>query len=114
MFVSLWLRAPGPKSRRLATALLTEPAILARKLGVGELLDLDLAVVVATAVDRDRHGAAMIGRGPGRRQAYASEALRHPILLGVHAVPDILAGDAAVRLRPLHRFLHVIDRADAA
>src|SRR5439155_25752935 len=93
VFVSLGLRAPGPKSRRLATALLTEPAILARKLGVGELLDFDLAVVVVSAVDRDRHGAAMVGRGPGRRKAYAFEAFRHPILLGVHALPDVFAGD---------------------
>ncbi len=56
----------------------------------------------------------MVGRGPGRRQADAFETFGHPVLLRVHAFADVLAGDAAVGLGPLHRFLHVIRGADRA
>ena len=108
------VRAPDVAIPAPGHGLLAEPAIFARKLDLGDLLDLGLAVHEVAAVDRDRHGAAMVGRGPGRRQADAFEALRHPVLLGIHAFLDVLAGDPAVGLRPLHRLLHVIDRADAA
>src|SRR5258705_9674439 len=74
MLVSLRLRAPACRDDLLA-----EPAIFALEHGVGDLIDLDLAVLEVSAVDRDRHGAAMVGRGPGRRDADAFEAFRHLI-----------------------------------
>src|SRR3954467_2522568 len=98
---------------RAPDELLTQPAVFALQHGVGDFLDLDLAVLEVTAVDRDRHGAAMVGRGPRRRDADAFEAFRHPILFGVHAFPDVFAVDSTVGLRPLHFFLHVVYGADA-
>src|SRR5262245_27900861 len=106
ILVALRHYAPGPTGVpaqfRISRTLLAQPAVLAVELRLGDLLDLDLAVLEVTAVDRHGHRAAMIGRGPGRQQADALEAFRHPVLLGVHAFADVLAGNAAVCLGPLH------------
>src|SRR5262245_37885889 len=101
------VRAPDVAITALGHGLPAEPAIFARKLDLGDLLDLGLAVHEVAAVDRDRHGAAMVGRGPGRGQADAFQALRHPVLFGVHALLDVLAVDSAVGLRPQIGRAHV-------
>src|SRR4051794_20024378 len=68
------LRGPSARSAKHIVALLTQPAVFTLQHGVGDFLDLNLAVLEVTAVDRDRHGAAMVGRGPRRRDADAFEA----------------------------------------
>src|SRR5262249_53156404 len=97
--------APDAAAASMSGGLLPEPAVLALEHRLAELLDLGLAVHEVAAVDGDDHGAAVVGRRPGRGQADAFEALRHPVGLGIHAVLDLLAGDAAVGLGPLHRLL---------
>ena len=55
----------------------------------------------------------MVLVGPGRGIADALHAGRHPILLLVEALGDILAGGAAILGGPVERFLHVQRGADA-
>src|SRR5260221_13810750 len=96
-----------------------KPFRLARQLDGLDLLELDAALgheIVDIAVGRtgdfraieiDLERAAMVLLGPGRGIADAFHAGRHPILLLVEALGDVLAGGAAVLGGPVERFLHV-------
>src|SRR5512133_995539 len=56
----------------------------------------------------------MVLRRPRRLRTDAFQPGRHPVLLLVHPLLDVRAGDAAVLVGPLHCFLHVVPGADAA
>src|SRR5262245_19207254 len=102
-----------------------QPLRLARQLDGLDLLQLDGAlahevVEIAVGGARDLHAievdlqrAAMILLGPGRGVADAFHARRHPVLLLVKALGDVLAGGAAVLGRPVERFAGVECGTDA-
>src|SRR4029077_16508959 len=105
----------------------TSPALpfgFARQLDRRHLLELDRAVldqVVERRVCRARdlhaievHGErrAMVGVGPGRGQADALRARRHPILFLIEALLDVRAGDAAVLGGPVHPLFQLTRGAD--
>src|SRR5262245_16156663 len=83
------------------------PLGLARQVDGGDLLELDGAVLHQVAerrVGRARHLGAIeahrerrtvVGLGPGRRDAHALHAGRHPVLLLVKALLDVGPRDAA-------------------
>src|ERR1700687_3787351 len=114
------LVAPGATFR-----LPPKPFRLARQLDGLDLLKLDGALgheIVEVAIgwtcdfrtiEIDLERAAMILVGPGRGIADAFHAGRHPILLLVKTLGDVLAGRAAVLGGPVEGFLHV-HRAAAA
>src|SRR6516225_822668 len=86
-----------------------EPFRLARQLDGLDLIELDRALrhqVVDVAIGRagdlraidvDLHRTAMILLRPGRGVADALHAGRHPILLLIEALGDVLAGGATMR-----------------
>ena len=97
---------------------------LARQLDRRHFLELDCAVldeIVERRVGRTRdlhavevHGerGPVIGVGPGRGQADALHAGRHPVLFLIEALLDVRAVDAAVLGGPVHCLFQIKRRAD--
>src|ERR1700754_3068737 len=130
--VWVMLVSPGcrPPRTRVTTFVLVplglpaQPFSLARQLDGLHLLELDGALghqVVEVAVGRagnlraieiDLERAAMILVGPGGGVADAFHPGRHPILLLVEGLGDILTGGTAVLGGPVEGFLHVQRSAD--
>src|SRR5438876_10596463 len=93
-----------------------EPFRLARQLDGLDLLELDSALgheVIEIAIGRagdfraieiDLERAAMVLFGPGRGIADAFHAGRHPVLLLVETLGDVLARGAAILDGPVQRF----------